>query len=197
MRPFSPRAFKRRAYVVVKAACALGLVLFTAFATAAAPSDSERALEQRVKAAFLYRFTEFATWPDSAFTRAEAPFVIAVVGRDGVAEELRNITTGRAVAGHAIEVKRVAEGEAVPAAHMVFIGDGERARLRELIRAAPRSALVVTESEGALALGSVINFVIAEGRVRFDIALDAAEKRGVRLSSRLLAVAHTVRGGNP
>jgi hypothetical protein len=150
-----------------------------------------------VKAAFLYRFTEFATWPESAFTRAEAPFVIAVMGREGIAEELRNITAGRSVAGRAIEVRRVAEGEAPPAAHMLFIGDTERGRLRELIRAAPRSALVVTESEGALGLGSVINFVIGEGRVRFEIALDAAEKRGLRLSSRLLAVAQAVRSGNP
>jgi hypothetical protein len=65
------------------------------------------------------------------------------------------------------------------------------------VRNAPRNALIVTEWDGALAQGSIINFLIVEGRVRFEIALDAAEKRGLRLSSRLLTVAQSVRTGNP
>ena len=40
----------------------------------------------------------------------------------------------------------------------------------------------------------MINFVVAERRVRFEIALDAAEKSGLKLSSRLLAVAQQVTG---
>jgi len=55
----------------------------------------------------------------------------------------------------------------------------------------------VTESVGALAQGSVINFVIAERRVRFEVALDSAEKNKLKLSSRLLAVAQQVRTGTP
>jgi len=55
--------------------------------------------------------------------------------------------------------------------------------------------LTVTESDGALAQGSIINFVVAERRVRFEIALDSAEKSRLRLSSRLLAVAQQVRTG--
>src|SRR5688572_30442184 len=100
MQPLSPPSCMFCANVFAKAACALALLLaaVAGAATTQPTSDSERALEQRVKAAFLYRFTEFATWPDSAFTRAEAPFVIAVTGREGMAEELRNITAGRAVA---------------------------------------------------------------------------------------------------
>jgi hypothetical protein len=80
---------------------------------------------------------------------------------------------------------------------MIFFADTDRARLRDLIRIAPRTALIVTETEGGLAQGSVINFVVVEGRVRFEISLESAEKRNLRLSSRLLAVAHAVRVGGP
>jgi hypothetical protein len=162
-----------------------------------AQSEPERALERRVKAAFLYRFTEFVTWPDGAFARPDSPFVIVVTGAEGMAEELRAIAATRAVAGRAVEVKRAADIDPAAAAHLVFIADSEKGRLRDLLRLAPRHALIVTESEGALAQGSVINFVIVEGRVRFEIALDSAEKRGLRLSSRLLAIAQTVRGTPP
>jgi hypothetical protein len=43
----------------------------------------------------------------------------------------------------------------------------------------------------------MINFVLNDGRVRFEIALDSAEKSGLKLSSRLLAVAQEVRTGMP
>ncbi|MNC96526.1 hypothetical protein D3C83_139230 [compost metagenome] len=62
-------------------------------------------------------------------------------------------------------------------------------------KAQQRSILVVTESDGALTYGSVINFVLSEGRVRFEISLDSARKSGLKLSSRLLAVAEQVYSG--
>jgi hypothetical protein len=171
-------AFARLAWLV---ACAL---------PAAAQSDAERALEQRVKAAFLFRFTEFVTWPDAAFPRPDSPFVIVVAGPEGIAENLRSVTAGRNVSGKPIEVRRIGAGDSIPPAQLVYIAGSDTGR----VRAAPRYALVVTETDGALDLGSVINFVLAQDRVRFDISLESAEKRGLRLSSRLLAVARSVRG---
>jgi hypothetical protein len=46
------------------------LMVFTWDVSSAASTEAERALERRVKAAFIYRFTEFITWPDAAFTHA-------------------------------------------------------------------------------------------------------------------------------
>jgi hypothetical protein len=55
--------------------------------------------------------------------------------------------------------------------------------------------LTVTENDGALALGGMINFRLVDDRVRFEVALDTAEKAGLRLSSRLLSVAVGVHRG--
>jgi hypothetical protein len=80
---------------------------------------------------------------------------------------------------------------------MLFVGADERESLEALVETAEhRSILTVTEFEGALEAGSVINFVIAEQRVRFEISLGAAERSGLRLSSRLLAVAARVQRGD-
>jgi len=65
--------------------------------------------------------------------------------------------------------------------------------LGAILRAAPQNALVVTEWEHALKQGSVINFVIVDGQVRFEISLETAQRRNIRMSSRLLSVAHSVR----
>ena len=48
--------------------------------------------------------------------------------------------------------------------------------------------LVVSESDGALALGSAINFVVVDDKVRFDVALHSINRAGLKISARLLAV---------
>ena len=178
---------------MMRFACALLAALLAL--TASAADDVDRALEQRVKAAYLHRFTEFVSWPDAAFAAPDAPFIIMVAGSDGIAAEVTAVTAGRTVGNRRIEVRRSSEpGTASAQLHMLFVAKSERARIAQFARAGGKHTLIVTESEGALAQGSVINFVLAEGRVRFEVSLDSAERRGLKLSARLLGVAYAVRG---
>jgi hypothetical protein len=79
--------------------------------------------------------------------------------------------------------------------HLLFIGGFDAGRVGRLVRAAGNALLVVTECDGGLQQGSAINFRIVDERVRFDVALDAAERNGIKLSSRLLTVANRVQKG--
>src|SRR5258706_15391389 len=111
------------------------------------------------------------------------------MGAERLAAELSQVVTGRTVGGRALAVKRVRPGESLAGVHILFVGKGENSQLGQLAQGAkPRPILTVTESEGALGQGSMINFVLVDRRVRFEIALDSAEKSGLKLSSRLLAV---------
>ena len=79
----------------------------------------------------------------------------------------------------------------------LFIGGSDKSRIDALARAAlARNVLVITETEDALDHGSIINLIVVDGRVRFEVSLDSAERAGLKLSSRMLAVAHLVRMGN-
>lgn len=158
--------------------------------------DVQGALEQRVKAAFLYQFAGYVEWPPATFAQTDTPVTIGVIGAEPLATELSQVVTGRTIAGRTVTVRRIKAGESLAGVHILFIGKAEATRLVQLSQTAqPRSILTVTETDGALAQGSVINFVIAERRVRFEVALDTAEKSRLKLSSRLLAVAQDVRGG--
>jgi len=149
-----------------------------------------------VKAAFLYKFAGYVEWPPDSFAQSGVPFTIAVVGAEPLATELREVVKERTVHDRPIEVRRLESGEPLAGVHMLFVGEDQHARLEELVRTAqPRSILTVTEFEGALEAGSVINFVVSERRVRFEISIDSAEKSRLRLSSRLLEVAQRVLPG--
>jgi hypothetical protein len=192
-----PRPGMTRRAVLLAGAVILAGIFSSRALTARAAEDTE-SLEQRVKAAFLYQFAGYVEWPPNAFAQAGTPVTIAVLGADALAAELSQVVAGRTIGGRTVSMRRVKPGESLAGVHILFIGRAESARLSQLAQAAqPRAILTVTESDGALEQGSMINFVLVDRRVRFEVALDSAEKGGLKLSSRLLAVAQQVRTGTP
>jgi len=158
------------------------------------PQVLAREVEQQVKAAYLYRIAGYVEWPPAAFASAQTPVTFAVLGDEGVASELSQNVSGRTLGERGMTVRRLKPGESLVGIHVLFIGRAEQARTRQLaLVAQPQAVLTVSESEGALDQGSVINFITADRRVRFEVSLEAAEKSRLKLSSRLLAVASQVR----
>lgn len=154
---------------------------------------ANRTAEAQIKAAFLYKFGGFVEWPVQAFERPDSPFTIGVLGADAVATELERVVPGRTVQGRPIAVRKVKRGESLAGLHLLFVGVAESARIGEMVVGLKgRPLLLVTESEDALAQGSMINFVAVENKVRFDVALPPAERGHLKISARLLAVARKV-----
>ena len=152
--------------------------------------------ESRVKAAFLLRFTQYVEWPGEVLPQPTTPLVVGIIGADDVASDLQQMSSGRGASGRPVQVRTLKGNDDLTQAHILFIGMDERGKIATYLGAARRRPiLVVTESPNALAQGSMINFVIVERRVRFEIGLESAEKAGLTLSSRLLAVAMRVHKG--
>lgn len=179
----------------------VGLWLAAAGLMPAAPAKAAGATvvatEERVEAAYLHKFLNYADWPPAAFPRADTPYVIGVAGDDAVADELAHIAAGRSVNNRGVIVKRLLPGDALTDLHMLFIGPAERTRQAQwLHQAKGRPILTVTALDGALEQGAVINFRIVDDRVRFEVSLEAAEQSDIRLSSRLFTVATNVVKGS-
>ncbi|HSN19872.1 MAG TPA: YfiR family protein [Usitatibacter sp.] len=166
------------------------LLLATASSFAQAQA-AEAVSESSVKAAFLYKFAGYVEWPRTDFHGPEAPFVIGVMRDDAVAAELQKLVPGRSVNGHPVVVRRMKPGEALRDLHILLIGgdDPDRAAIRS---AQQQGVLVVTESPLGLAAGGAINFMVVDERVGFEVSVEAAQRSGHRISSRLLAVARRV-----
>ena len=143
---------------------------------------------ETVKAAFLYRFLEYVDWPIDA--KNGGPLTIAVLGDESLTAELHRNVRGRMAHGREIEARSVRTVQEGLDAHVLFISASARKKLSAAGGPHNRDpVLVVTEGDGALEAGAVINFVVVDGNVRFEVSLPAAEQRGLKLSSRLLNVA--------
>ncbi len=162
------------------------------------PCDTSEAEEPysaaSVEAVYLYRFAGYIEWPQEAL--AHPRFTIAVLGDDEVAEALSRVLTDRSVGGLPTSVRRARNARDVGDAQVVYIGEGYRGDMRALISSlAHRPVLVVTDEANALGAGSMVNFVIADGKVRFEVSLASATRAGLKISSQLLAVAVRVQTG--
>lgn len=167
------------------------------FADARAQSSvlpDARSSEAQIKAAFLCKFGNYVEWPARDGKHPEA-FVIAALTTDAVAEELNQAAAGRTVNGRPIVVRKLAKGGAVDDASIVFVARSHASALAETL-AATRGLpiLTVTESDEAAGAGAIVNFVVVDERVRFDIALQQAERNSLKISGRLLTLAHKVTG---
>jgi hypothetical protein len=188
-----PRALQRdtgvcRRRLVVGA---LGAVVAAATASFAAQTYSEDA----IKAAYLYRFTQYIEWPE--VPAAGEPFTIAVLNAPGVAQELRRLLPSHPIKNTEAQVRVITKLQDLGNAQMLYLGPAPADHLRSLIASmAPGSALLVTDNEEGLELGGVLNFVRVDHRVRFEVSLIAADKLKFRISSELLGVAARVRGGS-
>jgi hypothetical protein len=164
----------------------------------AAPALAQlQAAEPELKAAFMFRFLSFVEWPASRFASSKAPLVVGFIGAAPVATEFRAAALGRTVQGRPIEVRTLDAGESATGVHALFVGEAARDRIATLARATGEGPLVVTDADDGLDRGATIDLIEADGRLRFSVSVDAAERAGLRLSSRLLALAAEVRGGRP
>ena len=176
------------------ACCGLAVALALLVGSSCARAESDTTIaEYRIKAAFLFKFVGFIDWPPATFDRADAPFTIGVLGGAALGHELEQIVAGRQVNGHAVHVRVLGRGDSPTGLQVLFVGRGEATRLNALAASGDgQPVLVVSESDGALALGSAINFVVVDDKVRFDVALHSINRAGLKISARLLAVARVV-----
>ena len=157
---------------------------------ARAAAQAPPSQEYEVKAAYILNFTRYVEWPADAFGSAQAPIVIGVLGRNPFGPLLGQTIAGRTSQGRPIELLEL-EGVADAAAcHAVFLSLEEwRPHPEVLAQLARRGLLTIGEGDDFARRGGVLGFVPVGQTVRFGVNLEAARQAGLRISSRMLALA--------
>jgi hypothetical protein len=179
--------FGRRVWMG-SAACAAALLLVSA------ASSQPEADEARVKAAFLYNFTKFVEWPDSAFATSSSPFVVCVFADADFRRTLEATLQGEQVRGRAVSVAS-SDPQDVRACHLLYFSMAESARQARILAGLRQSpVLSVGEGRRFLEQGGLIAFLIENDRVRFAISKRGADAAGLTVKSQLLRVARQFEG---
>jgi hypothetical protein len=165
------------------------LMVAAAFISVAAAQTVD---EYQVKGAFVFNFAKFIQWPPQAFKTPTDPLVICVLGKDRIANVLRELVSGSSIDGRSAVVRQLSGGQAACGCHILFVSSSENKRFRSALGTSA-SILIVGETPGFAANGGIINFKLEGGKVRFEINAAAAEREQFHISSKLLSLAQIVK----
>jgi len=171
-------------------ACYLACLLLVAQGSLQCLAQSTpRVATSDVEAAYLYNFGKFVRFPNTS-EQASAPFVICILGEDTFGGTLDSIIANESIAGRKIASRRLTSPAATAGCQIVFIAQTEEPRLAKDLALLEKSPiLTVSDVDGFLEHGGMIQFLVQNNRVRFGVNLSAVEQGGLALSSELLKVA--------
>lgn len=169
-------------------------ILLTLFwgTSSVAQGEIKGARAKEIEAAFLLQFSKYVKWPDSAFVRPDDPIIVGILGRDPFGSVLDKIARLSKVKGRAVEILRFDNLNSIKNSHILFVTSSEvehMADIKELL--ADKPVLLVGDSQNFLQFG-IINFVMVDKKIRFNISRVNCEQSGLKISSKLLKVAHEV-----
>lgn len=158
-----------------------------------AKPDAETAAptEYQVKAAYLVGFARFVAWPPE--TKAD-PFVIGVLGDDPFGPYLDFAVKGKSLNGKRMVVQRLGRGDKLTRCHVLFIASSEATRMSQIgsdLKGHP--VLTVSDFKGFVDQGGMIGLILKDTQVRFQVNLQSVTASRMTISSRLLALAVSVK----
>ncbi|MDI6448473.1 YfiR family protein [Anaerobaca lacustris] len=179
-------------------------------------ADSTATQEYRLKAAFLYNFILFvdserldAPQKNAKNNDPNRPILVGILGKDPFGDafdplenrEVRNrrvaIQRFKGLGEYADEEGRLPNRhphfERIEDCHVLFVCPSEKQHIVRILRSLGRqSLLTVGDTPGFLEAGGVINFLIEDKKIGFEINTMAAQRARLQIRSQLLRLAKRI-----
>jgi len=185
----------RRSRLIVAVLLSLSLVAGANAQSSASAATSE----YLIKAGFIYNFAQLVQWPPAAFSQADSPIVIGILGTDPFGTSIDRVVENKKLDGHNLVVKRLRwsrDLKDLTECNILFVSLSEREHISDVINMVKwLPILTIGETPGFAARGGIINLTLEDNKVRFEVNIGAAKQANLNISSRLLALAKIVPQG--
>ena len=173
--------------------CTIAAVVYLLFTWSSALGQ-QKPSEYQVEAAYLYNFGRFVEWPAKIATAKTGSFTICVLGEDPFGQALDATLAREMIGNQRVVARRISSPQMAVDCQILFISSSEANRLNKIIEALNKSSvLTVSNIPQFSERRGMIQFVLEENRIRFEVNLTATQRAGLTLSSDLLKVATVVR----
>ena len=184
---------KSTATRILRAASGLSAILFFFLVPSPAHAQMSAPLEDRTKAHFLAQFPNFIEWPDTAFSSPQSPFLFCIFGDFSYGPYLAQTVRGIAIHGRSVEVRSVHPEQNLRACQVLFISRSKQKQYGKVMEVVQGSSvLTIGETTDFLDAGGALSLSFDLETLHFDVNLVAANNAHLRISSRMLALAHRV-----
>jgi hypothetical protein len=145
-------------------------------------SNTNTLLEAKVKAAYLFNFTKFVTWP----SRPESTLSICVIGAPKIAQILKELSQTKPFHLNTKPDPKYSQCK------ILYIGSNIRDFDKALAMVKDKQILTVSDIDRFTQRGGIVGFVSELGRVRLEININMAQANHIEISSKLLELSKIV-----
>lgn len=168
----------------------LYLLLFWVILSYSPHARADELDEYTLKAAFLYNFAAYTTWPDSGDA---STFNLCIYGSDPFGKNLDTLMQKKRINDRTITIHRMNNIDRLDSCQMVFISRSPSDNLKDIINTLQdKPVLIVADSPNSAQQGVTLIMEVKNEKVTFEANLIVARKAGLNLSSQLLRFATVV-----
>ena len=159
------------------------------FMVLAAPRRADALPEPEIKAAFIYRFTQFVTWPDDAFAGKDEPFIVATVGDASLSAALQHVMAGRVVNGRPIIIAHFASVDRIEHCHLLFVPASQQGTVPAILaKVGNAPVLSVGDGDAFMNQGGGVRLFVEDGRMKFELDPDVVTAARLKPGAQLMRV---------
>jgi len=146
------------------------------------------AQKEQYQGLFLYQFSKYIKWPDSYLG---SNFTISVFGSENTFKSVESMAKAKKqTQGLSIVVRNLKTANELDHPQIVLIDDTREDVFNSVLRKlGDQPVLLVTDGNGLAQKGAIINFIEQDGKMRFELNKDRAEKIGLKISTSLINLA--------
>jgi len=172
---------------------ALKFALIAALLAAPSPSAGGPAEgEDELKSVIVKNFLRYSTWPESALPAG--PITIGVIGRPSFAQVLHGLLNGKPINGRLVQTVELKPGSDARQCQLLYVATDKSSEIKQIL-ASVRSTrtLAIGETDKFLEYGGAVNLLLLDGHMGFEVSLDALDRTGIEISSKLLRLGQVKR----
>ena len=138
----------------------------------------------KAKAMLTLNFIRYIGWSDEA---KQGDFVIGVIRDKDLATQLRTQSAGKKFGFQDVVIKEFKNAEEVEKCQVIYCSSSVSfGRVSESIMSiVGKGTLIITEQEGAANSGSMINFVVRDEKLKFELSKKNASYAGIQFGAKL------------
>lgn len=169
-------------------------IIFFIFFISLSPKSFSQASVYVLKAVYLEKFSRFVTWPEECeMNDPTKPFIISVLGRTQLTENLEQIYAIQKINNKKVIVKRISNLYEIENSHLLFIAESERKNLQNILALTKNlPVLTVSEASNFAEKGVIINFYEEEKKLKFEVNESAVLQSPLQMSFYLLNSARII-----
>jgi hypothetical protein len=171
------------------------LAIIFIFATNCRAQSFSPVEEYPAKAALLYNFSKFVTWPQNSFKNKDSPFIIGILGEKDFANTLKTISN-KFIFGRPIKIRQFQTISDFEPCQILFTNSDLLRRFSQINPGLLEklSVLTVGQDKNFLKMNGILLIAVVKDHLEFKINLNSSRRANIEIRANLLNLASEIYG---